>query len=406
MKRLLFIFQVLFMSCLLFAEGSESVISSINFQGLKKTKESYMQDLLKSYIGKDASEKTQKDVETVLQAEGLFSEIEVSFSSEENEETPAETVMNVSLKEKITFIPLPFASYSSDGFMGGFMLLNMNAFGKKYNLITGGVFTPEMQMGMLIFSKPAMDISHPGLSNYTSFCSTKTTITDFDDHTLDEFKNLQLRERFAFNEKFNNWLSLDAGADYFYAHIFKDDRKDFHQWLAYSTLTLQTVDWNGWYLISKSVSLTGEAGCSTDWEAIQKESFVANYQIPVFERNRIVFNLAGAIETGKNVMKAADRDDGGCTVMNSGFKTDRILGSMVSFEEALFRKSFATLSLYETYEAAITKDYDGTFEYCHGPGMGLKLYMKQVAFPAMNMGFSYNVNQNFFKFVIAIGMGM
>ncbi len=389
-------------------------VSSIKFRGLKKTKESYMQNLLKDFVGKDSEELDFNEIETILQAEGLFSEISLNLENignsgeleESGQNENSGVILNVNLKEKITFLPLPFASYSSDGFMGGFMLMNMNAFGRKNNLIAGGVFSKNMQMGLLMFSKPAGDIKHPGFGTFTNFSHKENEITDFDDNNLLKFDSINFRERFNFTEKMNKYFSLSAGAEYFYGHFYKDDMDDYHQWTVSSALNFQNVSWNGWYLIGNGASFEYSAGYSTDWKIIEGISFRANYQIPVAKRNRLIFNAAGTIESGKNVMLQADRGDAGCSIMNSNFKTERIASAMISMEEALFRHKIATVTFYETYEGAIAEDSDGNFVYCHGPGAGLKLYMKQIAFPAMNMGFSYNVNQNFFKFVISVGMSM
>ena len=123
MKKYFCLFSLLFFS--VFSAFSRQ-IETIEIIGLKKTDESYVQSLLKEYCGKESSSVDAADVETVLQAEGIFSEVHV-FVNEEK--------ISIEVKEKITFLPLPFASYSSDGFMGGFVLMNMNAFGRKNNII-------------------------------------------------------------------------------------------------------------------------------------------------------------------------------------------------------------------------------------------------------------------------------
>lgn len=410
----------LFLCCLVFLSVNflfSETVSSIKFTGLKKTKESYMQNLLKDFVGKDSGEINLNEIETILQAEGLFSEISLNFENAcgadesensgdgENAENST-AILNVNLKEKITFLPLPFASYSSDGLMGGFMLMNMNAFGRKNNLIFGGVFSKKMQMGLLMFSKPAGDLKHPGFGTFANFSHKENKITSFDDDTLFEFDSINFRERLNLTEKFSKYFSASIGAEYFYGHFFKNEMNDYHQWIASTGFNFQKLNWNGWYLVGNGFSAECSAGYSTDWKIIEGISFRANCQIPIAARNRLIFSAGGTIEANKNAMLQADRGNIGCSIMNSNFKTERIAGAMISMEEALFRHKIATVTLYETYEGAIAEDSDESFVYCHGPGAGLKVYMKQIAFPAMNMGFSYNVNQNFFKFVISIGMSM
>ena len=117
-------------------ENGDRTVVDLKIDGLKKTKESYVHRILSEYIGKKESEVKIKEIETILQEQNLFSEISVSLLSEENSE---KCILNINVKEKITFIPLPFVSVSKDGPMGGFVPMEMNALGKKYQYSAGGV---------------------------------------------------------------------------------------------------------------------------------------------------------------------------------------------------------------------------------------------------------------------------
>lgn len=402
MKKLLsaVLFVLFAMPCF----WSETV-SELKVQGLKKTKESYMQELLKGYIGKDSNEIDLKEIETLLQTEGLFSEIDVRIEEPEGEGA----VLSVDVKEKITFIPLPFAMYSSDsGFMGGFMLMNMNAFGKKHMLVTGGFFGASRQTGMLIYSKPAVDVIHPGFSVYTSFSHKKEEVTDFDDNTFFDVDNIQTRGSFSVNEKFNKYFSASTGLSYNYRHFFRDSLEDDHEFTLSSALSVGTNDWNGYYLISKNASVSCEVGYSTSEERmIEACKFNGTFQHAFVPRVRMILDVAGQLQNGKTLLNKSDRGAVGSTIMYKNFVTEQIFGTGVAFEEAVFKGKFGTLSVFETYEYDMAKELvDGSFAYCHGPGAGVKLYIKQVAFPAMNMGFSYNVTQNDWKFVASFGMSM
>ncbi|MDE5614200.1 MAG: hypothetical protein K2I74_06080, partial [Treponemataceae bacterium] len=113
-----------------YAFGAE--ITSVRFSGLKRTRESYMQKVLAQFVGADSDVLDLGEVETVLRSEGLFSEIAVSFSEDG-------ATIHVAVTEKWSFIPLPFCSYTNDGFMGGLILMDNNAFGQKNTLMVGGV---------------------------------------------------------------------------------------------------------------------------------------------------------------------------------------------------------------------------------------------------------------------------
>lgn len=397
MKRIIAIFLSVFVAVsALWAEP----VASIKFEGLKKTKEEYLKDRLKEFIGKDSEEINLNQIETLLQAEGLFSEIDVKAEGAE---------LIVSVEEKITFIPLPFAMYSSDsGFMGGFMLLNMNVFGTKRMLVTGGIFSASEQTGMLIFSKPAGDIQHPGYSVYSSLGHYEGKATDFDDNSYIDAELFSARAKFSVIENLNKYISFSTGVSYWFHNFFTDDISDNHEILVSSRIEINHVNWNGYYLITNGASISAEVGYTTsDSEMVEGISFKGMAQYAFVPMVRGILTCAGELQSGKIVLNKAAASDVLSTIMFKEFKTDQIFCSGLALEEALCKTKFGTVSLFETYEFDMAKDiFDDSFVYCHGPGAGVKLYIKQLAFPAMNIGFSYNVTQNDWKFVASFGMSM
>ena len=384
-----------------FAEGSK--VSEVRFEGLKKTKESYVQKLLEKYTGMEEENVDIKEIETLLQAQGLFSEINVSLASE-GDETP-HTVIVVKVKEKITFLPLPFASYSSDGFMGGFMLMNMNAFGKKYTLVGGGVFSPSVQTGMLAFSKPAVDIRHPGLSFYTSLSRKNLKFLDFAGNTVMDNKYFTAAADLSVSEKLLPFFTCSIGSHFDMADVLEtDDYPALYQWAGTMSFSLQNVDWNGWYLISQSANLRGELGWSSDEKLIGGCSFKGELQIPFVPRIRGILSGSGAFTYNQNEVFWLSKSSGGSSILDSKFRTDFIAGTSFTVETALLKRKFGTVSLYGSYEYVIAHDFDDTFKSASGPGFGGKLYLQQVAFPAVVMGAAYNINRNKWQYVISVGV--
>ena len=123
-----------------------SVITKINFDGLKRTKESYMQSELEEFLYQNADRSTLMQAKTKLTFSGLFSDIAVSYT----QTSESEVSLDISVKEKISFLPVPFAMYTtSTGFMGGLVVMDMNAFGIKDMAMVGGFFSAKQVSGML-----------------------------------------------------------------------------------------------------------------------------------------------------------------------------------------------------------------------------------------------------------------
>lgn len=327
MKKYFCLFSLLFFS--VFSAFSRQ-IETIEIIGLKKTDESYVQSLLKEYCGKESSSVDAADVETVLQAEGIFSEVHVSVNEEK---------ISIEVKEKITFLPLPFASYSSDGFMGGFVLMNMNAFGRKNNIIAGGLVRRNM---------------------YTGY-----TLANIWDAMEDPVVNL---------------------------------------WLFGTKISLSDVNWNGWYLITNSFNARAALGFDADGNYVQEYSAFGELQVPFVPRVRGVLRASGIMSWNKNILLLNGRTDVGSTILYSKFRSERLAASSFMLETSVFRKKVATVSVYGSYECAVARDFDESTAFAHGPGTGLRVYLQQVAFPALALGVSYNVPENLFQVAASIGV--
>ena len=204
--------------------SAQPVITEIKITGLKKTKPAYMQQVLEKYKGVPITQIDLDEVETTLQAEGLFSESEAEITRNEN----GELILSVTVTEKISFIPLPFLSYSSStGFMGGLMLMDTNAFGVKDQYIVGGIFSGSMQMGVMSFSKPSLSRTKPGFSINGSFMHRDNTFQDTDEKTFLEYENIGASATFSITDKITEHASVKSVANSKSAKVTFSSRPTF-----------------------------------------------------------------------------------------------------------------------------------------------------------------------------------
>lgn len=378
-------------------------ITEIHISGLKRTKESYVQNVLADFKDVPADKVNLRHVEAVLHSQGLFSEIDVKKNPSEDGQN---TVLKIDVKEKITFIPLPFISYSSDGFMGGLMLMDMNFLGRKNTLVTGGIFSSSMQMAMMAFSKPAVDIKHPGFSSYIGFNHRDEKFEDFDENTVYDLNRIGFQAQFTIHEKLTKNLTVSLGGKYLLSDIFDSDFGFYNSWFGTSGISWQTTSFNGWFLNNSGASVVCELGYADDGRFIQSYKGSATYETQfIIPRLRLHLNASAIWEDGKNVTEMANKVSIGATILRTKYKSSFLSGVNLNFEGAILKIKMLTLSLYGTYEANVSKDMDDSYKFCHGPGAGMKVYMSKVAFPACLIGTSYNVTADRWNFVFSIGMG-
>lgn len=168
MKKRIHFFIIL---CLLLLQQlSAETVTSFSYSGLKKTKESYLNSVLERFYGREINGDTLHEIETALRAEGLFEDISVECPDEQSGS------VEITLREKITFIPLPFLTVSSGKWMGGGIVMNMNAFGNKTMVMGGGFLSAQSKSFIAGLSKPPAAVKDTGYSLFAGAADSTQTV--------------------------------------------------------------------------------------------------------------------------------------------------------------------------------------------------------------------------------------
>ena len=391
------------------------IIKKINFSGLKKTRDSYIQSKVKKFIDTPLSEENLHDLETAIQLEELFDDIQISTArTGENE-----AEIYVSVKEKITFIPLPFAMASSSGFMAGGMVMDTNAFGRKDMFMFGGFFSNSSKTLMASFSKPAKDHGIPGFSVFASGSQSNPELVDLEEETIYKYKSLAASGGFSLTEKIGEHFSFSNGFNFKYISAKDDD--DYPDMepesLKIGSTTLSfgysSADWNGVFMSTNSASVSAEFGLTNseddDYRYPMGFSFAIGEQHPLFfERFRMYQQFSGYYGKKNHISQFKSGSAASVNILPSSFLTEKIVGGKAGFEIAIAKFSWAMLSLYADYQVVYTKENtlldDNEYELMHGPNGGVKFYLSKVAFPALGIGLAYNATKKYWQFAAALGM--
>ena len=386
-------------------------VAKINFHGLKKTKNFYIQSKVKKFLGVKATDFDQHGLETALQLEGLFDDIQISMK----EISETEASVEVSLKEKITFIPLPFAMYSSSGFAGGLMVMDTNAFGMKNMFMFGGLYSKSSVMGMAMFSRPPQQNGIPGFSAFLSTSKDENTISNLDDDEVLKYDAVNLSSRISVSEQIGefNTVSIDG----FFKSVSASEVKDFQEVDSMNSAgagfswQASKSDWNGWFMSSCGAGFSAEItlySSKSDYRLGKTISANLRVQKPISIAERLRFYSAASAFYGKDqhISSYSGGGAGAVSILPGKFRTSEIAGGNAGFEFALFKGKIGTLSIYGDYQAVSARDFDDEFCFMHGPNGGIRVYLAKIAFPALAMGVSYNVTKNSAQFAAAMGISM
>lgn len=377
-----------------------STITDYKISGLKKTKPETLTPYLDTFLNKDSEETDLHEIETTLRTYGIFSDIEVSLTENESDDT---SVLNISLKEKITLLPLPFAFYSSKNYGGGLFILNSNAFGKKDVLAAGGMILSDRIFGMFAYSHAPAKNSL-GWSLFSSIGKTDHTITDINDKKLNKYYTTGFSFSAGLSESLNSFCTLSQNIGYSYNNFSECDYEDSHNISGSLSFNANFSDWNGYFLLTKSLHLTAGADYSTADSFSENAAFSLTLQNNFFTRRiRSIIDIKASYQHGVSVENKTSASNCGLKIISENFVSSELGLARFSIEGAVYKSSAITMSLLGSYEADFVKDYDDSAVICHGPGFGFYVYLEKIALPALGFTYSYNINKNYSTFNFSLG---
>lgn len=382
-------------------------LSKITFSGLKRTHDWFLQEQLSSYIGKNPDKKTLSSIESDLQALNLFSEIHMELS-EDSQSSGRE--LKITLKEKISFIPLPFAMYSSSsGFMAGAFIMDMNAGGKKDMFVTGLMWAFDRQMLVGMY-RNSPRIGTPGYLLSASLAKQKLGINDSDGNEFFKVENFYASAIAKILFKLDRFNSFGAGLGY--SGFFPRDDESLYYDIYARNAGLASLDWsisennwNGTFLSETAFAASASFLLDNKLRPVTNLALSARVQQPLVQKLRLNIEGGAAMVLNGLVIDGLRKSSARVTIMNDKFVTEKIAGSSTGLEYAFLQtKKIGTFSIYGNYEFLFAEDIDQSLLFCQGFNTGMKVYLKGLAFPALSMGLAYNATKNIFYFAGSFGV--
>lgn len=383
--------------------GAENLpIARFDIDGLKRTKRSYMDNLLADFIGKPVTVDTMKMVETQLQAQNLFDQIDLSARALDD----GQAAVEISFKEKWSLLPLPVGYYSEGNFGAGLFLMDVNALGQHCTAIAGGLYSSTTIMGAAIFQRPPAKKGSLGFSVSGNFSKSEHNLVNSQKRGVYRYENYYAGVRTNLLFKPSKATNASLGVGYsFLEPIDSPKIPRINQWGVTAGWGISGSSWNGYFLISNSFNVGSELIFSDNSKQrfAQTVNFNAEVQQAVHPKIRLMTAAKGFFSNDLYVTNFVGRGSSGVTLLPSGFVTPQIFGLLSGLEAVVAKNKFGMLSVYALYEVAVARDWDKTFYACHGPEAGVRLYLAKIAFPAFSMGMSYNINEDRFQYSISGG---
>lgn len=386
--------------------NAEPVISGFEIQGLKRTKEFAAQRDLKKFIGKEASPETLHGIENSLQADNLFTNISIEFESV----TENESLVKISLEEKMSILLLPIVAVNDGLFSAGAFLLDSNAMGLKDFFILGGIFSKDNISGMTLFSRPPKG-SSLGFSVYTGISKSDTELVTAEDNSAYDYGSLSFRGSLGVSRKFFDCFSAGISTGFVIINVDGSDEikgkiESEKAWETAVSADLKSSDWNGVFMSEKSAAAKVFADFTPCRDVFNGFELGIKIQQPVLDSLRIVQSAACSFEFDAPVVFYKGGRSASVSLFPNDFASDSIAGLSVGLEYAAIKTKLGLFSVYAVYQTARAKDFDRTWVFNQGAGGGMKMYLSKVAFPACSVEVIYNITEKEFRTGFSIGMSM
>ncbi len=397
--------------------GTESTIHpsakirDIEFEGLKRTRRSYLLAELSDYIGIKASEFDKQAMETDLQRIGLFDEIHISLRP-----LGKDAVVHVSLKEKWSIIPIPMFSYV-DEFMGGLFLMDMNAFGANNKAVIGGFGSKSRVRGVFSFSTPSI-VGSPGISFYVSGAKDDVVVHNADKYTILKYRSVNYMLGSKLNYKFTPVLEAGIGVSYQfsdntpkeYTHE-KFDSQHEHSVQALSldsSFKYEKSSWNGWFMSSLKAAISADVALVNSDTVSPSVTVNLSYQRPIFfDRLRYLVHAGGYYAYNALIPMYEKARLVGADILPSRFISPVMIAGGTGFEVGIYRFKWASFSVGAQYQVIYTQRWEkNDMIFHHGWSASVNVNLSKIAFPAFSVGMTQDLANQRFQFALGMGMSM
>lgn len=371
-------------------------INDIYLEGLKRTKEATVLSIIKIEIGDEISEDDIPAIkQRLLKAEIFVNSIEINI------EPVGDYLANlrIKLEDKWTLIPVPVAVITSSSYLLGGVFIESNLFGYQHSLVSGLFYNGKKINGFFAWSLPEGSIGNFSLS--LSYSNGETEYYNFYQDEVEVEKSDKIGVRLGYNRDF--YKDFNFSTSFKEQYISGEFHSTFNFAIKYDTTeilpyfkegVITEVIYDG-FLDKDSIRITN--------------SLVANFSFSKTVNNNLIY-MQGS--TGRSFDKTENPilyggQKGSRLFKTNSIKVEDYCNGLIDFEYKVTDFSWGYLAIPIYYEAGLfSQRYESKTYGYHGPGLGVLLYLKKIAFPALGLNFTFDSISHQYNFSVAMGLSI
>jgi len=392
------------------AEHGGLLVSRVACVGNARTRDETIAELTGIKAGERLSAIDPDAATQRLLKAGIFSEASLSVDLDGEG-----AVVTVSVSEKWTFIPIPMVFFGSGGWSAGISLMEANFLGLRKTLAIGGSRSDLGFGGFIAYVDPRFLGARTALGAFSTYGSSKVEARYMDGSDYASFTKTTADAGLHIGYPSEAELSVDAGLALLFTGVSAADvAGNAEGLLRHETLALMP-----------GIGLAYDARRSSGYRRTgpaAKVSYMHGFGLRGTSSSDIVeagategiaafldglfdFGIKGRYGAQPLQAQGALSGPGYRTLPQGGVFSNESLALYASLDLPFVEASWCVMTLGAFYEGgACATGPDEEKEVFHGPGLGYRLYLRNIAVPAVGIDAAYNVPAGSFVFSASVGL--
>jgi hypothetical protein len=381
-------------------------IKRIAIRGLAKTHESVVLNESSAIPGDKLSTFNPHQFINSLKKKNLFTDIHLTYIRESDDVT-----IELSLEEKWTIIPLPMFYSNGETTVYGIYILESNFMGYGKTIFTGGTYSEKSKSAIFGFIDPSICGTQFAANLFLIYKDSINQSGDMDELIYSEYSSKQKTARVDAGYSLINGIRLFISGGYHDGIVDRHYTGSFNAPVSkkfYLTGGVARFDFLKYYEYFY-YGFKGEIKCYAHIPVEHEQEYnTAEYKIDysheIFNFHRITLFSAGSAGSRPDVLEERIGGKTGTrTLPVDIIAADNYINYSAVYEYPFFRFSRGAVTLLCFWEQGIFNRDNLPYENYYGPGGGILLYLKRIAFPAVGFNYARNLTTGNNEFSVNIG---
>ena len=357
-------------------------ITDIQIQGLRRTKPEVLLEKLEKFKGTDSSAFDKKKLEEALEKTQLFSLADAEVSG---------STLHITVEEKFSLLPIPFAYLSSDSWGGGLVVLDNNAFGIMDQAAAGGFITSSGWRVLAGYSHIQKEHAPFGWSISANGGKSRTRVREEDGDLLLTYDSQVFGASAGINKRLAPWLKGSVSSGVNLCDVEDDEPASELVIPLTASLTASTASWDGTFLNTTYLTTSATYNFSQWHDNYCTLAAKAGWEQHLVQRLRLTAQAGAYHSPDVPVVFAPNQSAAQVCILNNACRASTMAGAGAGLEWGIANTRLGVPSLYAQYQVIWADTILSDEAWGHGPVAGFKFYLKKIAFPAVDIFAAYNV---------------